>query len=661
MGRLLSLPVVVTILVAAISAAEAARLEPKSPSTAADLVAKSHDVRVVINNGFAMTEVRHTFKNRGGKDLEATYAFPLPKSASLSELSITSGEREIHGEVLPRKKAQEIYEEVRDSGGDSALATKNGYQDFRFAVSAVRAGKETTIRFVYYQPLEIDTGIGRYLYPLEDGGTDEGASFWKPEVVVEGEFSFSLELKSAWPVADVRLPGHDRDATVENPGEGQYLVKLVQPQAVLNRDIVFYYRLKDDLPGRVEFIPYRESGEGPGTFMMVLTPGLDLKPITGGADYSFILDVSGSMAGKIGILSRGVVKALGKLEDRDRFRIVAFNDIAWYVTGGFVPATTENVKQAASKVESLDAGGSTSLYEGLALGLTGLDADRAQSVILVTDAVTNTGELRPAEFHKLMKKVDVRAFGFLLGNGANWPLMEAICDASGGFWAQVSNADDIYGKILLAESKITHECLHDAKLSIRGVKVSDTTDLAIGKVFRGQQLVFFGKYASAGKATVTLSAKLTGEDKVYRTEFEFPETDTENPELERLWAMHRVEAIEASEFLGKAQESEVAQAVRDLGVAYQIVTDETSMVVLSDEVFTSRGIERQNVARVAKESKARAQRASAPVRNRRVDGDRPMFKRKAPGIGGGALDPISVGLLLSLAGIGLAARRRRKR
>ena len=61
---------------------------------------RDHQIKVVINNGFAITEVRQTFYNPNGKDLEAMYSFPIPKSASLSEVTIFVGEREIQGEVL---------------------------------------------------------------------------------------------------------------------------------------------------------------------------------------------------------------------------------------------------------------------------------------------------------------------------------------------------------------------------------------------------------------------------------------------------------------------------------------------------------------------------------------------------------------------------------
>lgn len=625
----------------------------------------NHHVNVTINNGFAQTEVIQTFYNPNGVDLEAIYSFPLPKSASLSEMTIYLGELEIEGEVLEKEEATRIYEEERDQGGNAGLASKNGYQTFEFAVSPVPAQGETRIRFVYYQPLEIDTGVGRYIYPLEEGGTDDlAASFWIPNEKVEGNFSVNLELKSAWPVADVRVPGFEADAQITETAQDHYQVKLEQQGVSLNRDFVFYYRLQDDLPGRVELVAYRADENKPGTFMMVVTPGLDLQPLNRGADYTFVLDVSGSMKGKIHTLAEGVVQGLGELNPDDRFRIITFNNRARHLTRGWLPATSDNVHVAIGFVKSLKPGGGTNLYDGLSMGLEDLDDDRASSIVLVTDAVTNTGVVDPKEFHRLMQKVDVRVFSFLMGNNANWPLMRTITDASGGFWKPVSNSDDIIGEILLAKSKITHESLHDAQIKVSGVKVFDSTDEMIGKIYRGQQLVLFGRYEKGGKANLSLDARMTGEDKTYSTSFDFPDIDTDNPEIERLWALNRIETVEAKRDAGFLPESEARQAIVDMGLAYQLVTDHTSMVVLSDESFVKRGIDRRNQRRTVLERQAQAVRSSQPPSNRRVDHSSPMFKHRAPrprGRGGsGAIDPLTGTLALALAGWALATRRRRR-
>ena len=626
---------------------------------------RDHHVNVVINNGFAMTEVHQTFYNPNPENLEAMYSFPLPKSASLSEVTIYAGEREIHGEVLEKQKARQIYQDEKSRGNETGLAEKNEFYTFEFKVYPVPARDETKIRFLYYQPLKIDTGIGRYLYPLQDGGTDEaGMSFWTTNTKVENTFSMNLELKSAYPVHDVRAPGFEAAAQIDKVTDGHIKLNMQSTDMSLTRDFIFYYRLQDDLPGRVEVIPFRNDPVDPGTFMMVITPGEDLKPLTNGADYCFVLDLSGSMQSKLHTLKKGVMKALEKLKPGDRFRFVTFSSNADELTKDWIPVSDEALIRAREILEPVTSGGSTNLYAGLTLGLKRLDDDRAANIVLVTDAVTNTGIVNPQEFHKLLRKVDVRVFGFLLGNSANWPLMQTIAETSGGFYDTISNADDIMGKILLAGNKIKYEALLDAEVKISGVKVFDLTDDTFKKIYRGEQLVIFGKYQNGGDARVTLKANLTGEDKTYSSEFKFPDLDTDSPELERLWALATIEKIESRERIGQMPPSESETAIRDLGLSYQIVTDYTSMVVLSDSAFADRGIERHNQARIAREQQARAIRIQQPAKNHRVDEKKPAFKFKAPrlGGGGGAIDPLTGGVAIiftTVTALKLLARRKK--
>jgi len=625
-----------------------------TPTTAAQQPIKinSHQANVTINNGFAQVEVLQTFFNPNPKDLEAVYAFPVPKSASLSEVTIMNGEKTLQGEVLAKQDAEKVYEEEKQAGNDAGLAKKNSYQTYEFRVSPVRANSEIKLRFVYYQPLEIDSGVGRFLYPLEDGGTDEVAkSFWTTNSQVEGSLSINVELKSAWPVTDVRSPGFEGAAVVKKIAEGHYQLTLDRPGAKLDRDFIFYYRLAENLPGRVEVIPYRAAKDKPGTFMMVVTPGIDLKPITHGADYVYVLDVSGSMQGKIHTLANGVSQALGKMRPEDRFRIVAFSTSAREVVD-WTPATPENVKRAVEIVKALQTENSTNLYAGVQKGLEKLDADRATSLVLVTDGVANEGVVNPAAFHKLLKNYDIRVFGFLMGNSSNWPLMRTITDATGGFYAGVSNDDDIVGQIILAKSKINFEALHDASFKFTGARVFDTTGDFPNKIYRGQQLVIFGRYEGAGQATVTLKAKLTGEDKTYTTNFNFPEVDTDNPEIERLWAMAQVEQIELKENIGVMPASESKDAIQAIGIAYQIVTDHTSMVVLDDATFAKRGIARNNQQRVAAERTAQSVRATQAPKNYQVDAQQPTYNAPAHHIshggGGGAIDAYTANILMAL-------------
>ena len=179
----------------------------------------------------------------------------------------------------------------------------------------------------------------------------------------------------------------------------------------------------------------------------------------------------------------------------------------------------------------------------------------------------------------------------------------------------------------------------------------------IRSVYRGQQLVIFGHYFGGGKAKVSLEGKISGENKSYTTEFDFPDLAEENPEIERLWAYANIEQM-SQEIADFGENADIKQSITDLGVEYSLVTDYTSMVIVEEEVFQALGIDQRNKLRLEKEFAAQKARATSTVISRRVDTQQPMFTSKRPSFGGGAgaLDPVSLAVFSPL----LWGLRRRK-
>ncbi|OGV68839.1 MAG: VWA domain-containing protein [Lentisphaerae bacterium RIFOXYB12_FULL_65_16] len=631
---------------------------------------RSHQASVVIDNGFARTEVDQVFANAAATDLECFYTFPLPKQASLSELSLWIDGREVLGEVVEKEKARKIYEEEKAKGNDTALAEKNDYKTFDILVGRIPARSEARVRLVYYQPLEIDMGVGRYVYPLAEGNVDDNrVPFWDVADKVDSGLQFHLELKSAFPVKECRVPGFEQVAAIQPvtgaEGErGHFTVDLnLAEGARLDKDVVFYYRLDETVPARVELVPYRATPQEDGTFMVVVTPAADLKRIAEGSDWVFVLDKSGSMSGeKIGALADGVARVIGKMSPNDRFRIITFDSRAADFTGSFVPATEANVKEWTGRVRQLQGDGSTALFDGLTLGYRCLDADRTSAVILVTDGVCNVGPTEHSAFLKLLRSYDIRLFTFVIGNSANQPLMERLAKDSGGFAMNISTGDDIYGRLIQAKAKVLNECLHDVRLKFHGEKVYDLAPAALGNLYYGQQLVMFGRFRGDGPVQVELAAKISGEEQTWTCTAELPQQDTDNPEIERLWALARIDDV-MEEIREKGESNGLVKKVVDLGVDYSLVTDYTSMVVVREEVFENQGIARNNAARVSRERQAQAVRQQAPARNYQVDNTPAnppggAFRGlPAPSIGGGS-GPVGPAFLVLLAALGLARKRR---
>ncbi len=662
-------------LLATQGAFAAGLMTPKSANLP-QLEIRQHHVEVTIEDGYAVTSVEQVFHNPNDTELEAIYSFPVPEKASVGEFTYWIDGKPVTGEVLEKQRAREVYQQEREQGREAALTEQESYRTFDSYVSPVKSRQDVRIRLVYIQPAHVDSGIGRYVYPLEEGGVDEQRlAFWSYNDVVTEAFSFDLKLRSSYPIDDMRLPRHPQATAVAGSPQ-EWSVSLHNGQAggeqeqtqtpstvihKLDKDIVVYWRHQQGLPGSVDMLTHKEPGKDRGTFMLTLTPGDDLAAINEGRDWVFVLDLSGSMKGKYQSLVEGVRRGLANLSANDRFKIVLFNDHAKELTSGYLQATAENARRMLDRLENTGPSGSTNLYAGLEHGIKGLDSDRSSAIILVTDGVANVGITEKKEFLELLEQYDVRLFSFVMGNSANRPLLEGMTKISNGFSINVSNSDDIVGELLLVTDKLTHEALHDIDLRIRGVKVKDLTPARIGSLYRGRQLILFGHYWGDGMADVTLGGKVSGKPKEYSSRFEFPSQSTRNPEIERLWAFATIEDLQNQmDYLGEDADSR--QAIVDLAKEYGLVTDYTSMMVVREEQFQHYGIERRNQARVATEQAARQQRSATPVVDNRVDTQQPMYDKpraypSSRHSGGGALGPW---LLLLLYPILKAGQHRRK-
>ncbi|WP_298982635.1 VIT and VWA domain-containing protein [uncultured Roseibium sp.] len=686
--------------VSAVSPANAVGLlTPSDQSQSLDLL--DHKVSVVVEDGYVMTTINQTFSNPHTTDMEATYSFPVPHKAAVSEFTYWIDGKPVTAEVVEKEKARQIYEGEKQAGRNTGLAEQDDYKTFDISVWPVRGNDEVDIRFSYIQPAKLDTGIGRYLYPLEEGGVDEEKlAFWTAKQTVTGTFSFDLHLRTDYPVEAVRLPKHpgaqitqeqdgswrihmnntdladglakDADLDLQSPhsidetgiNEGEATASHIP--VTLDQDIVVYWRQAQNQPARVDLVPYKADPSGRGTFMLTLTPGMDLKPITEGRDWIFVLDQSGSMGGKIATLSEGVAKALGKLRPEDRFRIIFFNNETTELTNGFTPASPDQVTRALNSIHGVQAGGGTNLYAGLKRGLDALDSDRTGAIVLVTDGVANVGTTETRKFLELAQQKDVRLFTAIMGNSANEPMLQPMTDASGGFAVRVSNSDDIVGTLLQATSKVTHEALHGLKLDLTqkdgSLRINDIRRRNNPSLYRGEQLVLFGHYWGNGEASFKLTGEISGSPVSYETSFTFPETAMRNPEIERLWGYAQIEHdMQTMALLGP--DPDLKTSIVDTSKEYGILSPYTSMLIVEEARFEELAIDQTNKKRLATEQAAQQERKSKPVQSTRVDTQKPMFKGNQPshsGSGGGSGSLGILGLLLALSAltIGLKMRRR---
>ena len=367
--------------------------------------------------------------------------------------------------------------------------------------------------------------------------------------------------------------------------------------------------------------------------------------------------MSGSMKGKFETVMQGLQLALEKLKPEDRLRLIGFNNKAWDVSGGFVNATPDAMQRLINALRATGPTGGTNLHAGLAQAIDSVDPDRTSSIVLITDGVANIGNTAKSSFLDLVNDGDIRLFTMIMGNSANRPLLHDLTDASGGFAISVSNADDAVGLLLRAVSKVSHEALHNIQIKSSGVKMADIVRSRDSSLYHGDQLILLGHYWGDGpaqlQAQLQIDAQVSGKARNWTTQFELPAISADNPEIERLWAFSSVQNIQRG-IDARGASADLTTAIIDIATQYSIVTDYTSMLVLSEQAMTERGVERRNQARTQVEQAAQQQRASRPAQSRRVEQAAPTFQgdrasnRSGGGSGGGWLPGILSTLIATI-------------
>jgi Ca-activated chloride channel family protein len=679
---------------AAATGAQAAGLLIADGGLGGVLEIEEHSARVTINNGVAVTEVTQVFRNTEDRQVEALYLFPVPKGASVANFSMWINGKEMVGEVVEKQRARQIYDSYKQVRRDPGLLEQVDYKTFEMRIFPIGPKAEQKVQIAYYQELDFDHDWATYVYPL--------ATAARPglDVKSKGKFALNVQVKSEVPITEMESPSHAGDFVLVKHADAYHEASLETSGGDLNRDVVLAYHVARPRTG-IDVITARQPGED-GYFLLTLTAGDELAEANPGMDYVFILDISGSMAfdGKLP-LSRGsieaFIKALGK---EDRFEVITFNVAPKTLFNSLRPVDDAAQTEAAGFLRTQQARGGTVLRPAMATAYKYGEPDRPLNVVILSDGMTEQAER--AELLSLIRSrpANARVFCIGVGNEVNRPLLGQMAESAGGLAAFLSQGDSFDRQAEAFRRKLMRPAADNVRIGFDGAEVYDVEPKELPSLYHGMPVRVYGRYKTAGPVKVRVQADVNGAPLDQAVDVQLPKTDPANPEIERMWAWRKVDRLLKEADRNGSRGSVVDEIVR-LGETYSIVTEYTSFIVLENDAEYQRWkIDRRNSSRLARDRKQQqavqaqlaklreksltvlgpdAGGANPAVTERQTPLEQPLnrvdaqpapalpaaprsrdidFTPRLPG-GGGAFDPLTGGIVLALAGLGYAARRRR--
>jgi Ca-activated chloride channel homolog len=562
---------------------------------------QEHSVQVTINNGIAVTEVTQVFRNTENRQVEALYTFPVPKEASVANFSMWINGKEMVGEVVEKQKAREIYDSYKRVRRDPGLLEQTDYKTFEMRIFPIGPRAEQKVQIAYYQELDCDNDWATYVYPL--------ATRTRKDINARttGKFAFALQAKSAIPIAAIESPSHGDKIVIAKHNESYFQASLETKAGDLNRDVVLAYRIARPHTG-IDVVASKQGSED-GYFVLTLTAGEELAKAQAAMDYVFILDNSGSMAddGKLDLSRNSIGAFINALGADDRLEIVTFNVTPTTLFKSLHAVDAEGKSKAVAFLGSQEARGGTMMKPALEAAYRYADPSRTLNVVILSDGMTEQGE-RAALLEMIRSRPkNARVFCIGVGNDVNRPLLEQLAEDAGGLASFLSQGDNFDRQAQSFRRKLMRPVATNVRIGFEGVEVNDLEPPQLPNLFHGSPVRLYGRYRGQGPGKVKVQGEVDGQQITNAVDVTLPGSEAANPEIERMWAWHKVQRLLKEGDRAGSHDKVVAEIVR-LGEGYSIATQYTSFLVLeNDGEFQRWKIDRRNVLRMERDRKPQQQ------------------------------------------------------
>lgn len=570
------------------------------------------DVKARISGSTARVDVTQRFVNPFDRPIEAVYVFPLPALAAVDDMTIRVGERTIKGRIERREEARKIYEAARNAGQLAALLDQERPNIFTQAVANIRPGDVIEINIRYVETLTYDAGSYELVFPMvvgpryvpgdptgkQGGGfapdtnqVPDGSKI-SPTPVPPGtraghDIAIEVDVDAGLELQNLAVKSHE--FFVDRLGANRAVVRLKGKAVVPNKDFVLRYDVAGAEIGDAVMAYRNERG---GYFSLSLEPpkrftAEDVTP----KELVFVLDVSGSMSGfPIDKAKETMRLALDGLYPRDTFNLITFAGQTKTLFPKPVPATRENLAHAQRFLESRQGGGGTEMMQAIRTALAPSDSqEHVRIVCFMTDGYIGNDM---AILGEIRNHPNARIFSFGIGSSTNRFLLDRMADVGRGEVEYVALTDDGSAAAKRFHERIRNPLLTDVKLEFEGLEVEQVYPARLPDLFSAKPVMATGRFAGAGRGTIRLSGKVSGEPWQRSIPVDFSGKLDRHEVVPTLWARAKVNALMQQDYAGVQRgqpDPEVREAITQLGLDYRLMTQFTSFVAVEETIVTEGG------------------------------------------------------------------------
>jgi len=520
-----------------------------------------------VNNGYAVTTVEEKLTNTLDIPAEDEFRFLIPDEAFISGFTLIINGKEYVADVLPKKEAQEKFEEAASQGRSAGLLESRNKNLFSYSLS-FEAGQSIIVKLKYEQAIK--KSLGNFEYVLFLRNTDTIHSI--------NSLSVNLTISSLNDITTLETPGFtgaSKKYLSATSGRISYSVN-----AMPDTDLTVVYTTNNpQLNGDMLF--YNMGGQG--YMMHVFSPSeTDLGTTALSKDIVFVIDKSGSMSGeKIAQVKSVFTKIISDLPPDDYFNVIFFDTDMRTYSSSLMEANTKNKADAANFVNSLDANSGTNINQALldAVGMFNIDSNRVPIIVFLTDGEPTEGITSPYVIRKNIKdankaKVSIFTIAFGIENEANYDFLKALSLENYGIAKRFFQEGKVEEEMTDFYKTISTPLITDMSFTYNGV--SDVVNTGQFNLFAGSDAILLGKYSGSTITSDVAATTRTG-SRNFRNSFNVV-SKPENSFIPRLWAYTRIKKL-MDRIDVEGETDELVSSITTISLEFKFVTPYTSLFV----------------------------------------------------------------------------------
>uniref|UniRef100_A0A8D0EM25 Inter-alpha-trypsin inhibitor heavy chain 4 n=1 Tax=Strix occidentalis caurina TaxID=311401 RepID=A0A8D0EM25_STROC len=522
-----------------------------------------------VTSRFAHTVITSKIVNRANESREATFEVELPKTAFITNFSMSIDGKVYPGIIKEKASAQKEYDTAVSRGQSAGLVKITGRKLEQFHVSvSIAAASKVTFELTYEELLKRQLGKFELLIKV------------RPKQLVK---HFQIDVHIFEPQG-IRFLETDSTFMTNDFKLNQQKINPELDETLLNGDFVVRYDVKRGAAaGDVQIVN--------GYFVHYFAPReMPVFP----KNVIFVIDRSGSMAGrKIEQTRDALLKILQDLRPEDHFSFITFNSKVAEWKSSLLQATAENVASAAGFVQTLSASGGTDINRALLTAVSVLDKaeklpERSVSmIILLTDGQPTSGESNVEVIQEnIQKAVNGKYALFCLGFGfdVSYKFLEKMALSNGGIARRIYENADAALQLQGFYQEVATPILMKIEMQYPENAVEGLTKNNFKLFFEGSEIIVSGTvllmvsflpFQHASDLTLKEEANVKEKEQVFQNQsYIFGNF------IERLWAYLTIQQLLEKSISAQEEDQKTLEVqALELSLRYSFVTPLTSMVV----------------------------------------------------------------------------------